>query len=117
MTQSALVGRLAGFDAGDIALAGGKGANLGELIRYGFPVPDGFVVTTRAYAALLDSTPLGAKLAELLQSGLDGASIRAEFAATAVPPEIRVAVADAYAQMGSKPVAVRSSATAEDLPA
>jgi phosphohistidine swiveling domain-containing protein len=116
MTQSVLVGRLAGFGAGDIALAGGKGANLGELIRNGFPVPDGFVVTTRAYAALLDSTPLGAKLAELLQSGADGASIRAEFAATAVPPEIRVAIADAYAQLGSKPVAVRSSATAEDLP-
>ncbi|NMR29316.1 PEP/pyruvate-binding domain-containing protein [Crystallibacter degradans] len=116
MTESALVGRLAGFGAGDIALAGGKGANLGELIRTGFPVPDGFVITTRAYATLLDSTPLGAKLAELLQSGAHGASIRAEFAATSVPPKIRAAVADAYALLGSKPVAVRSSATAEDLP-
>jgi rifampicin phosphotransferase len=116
MTESPFVGRLAGFSAGDIVVAGGKGANLGELIRNGFPVPDGFVITTQAYAALLDSTPLGAKLAELLQSGADGASIRAEFAATAVPPEIRAAVADAYAQLGSKPVAVRSSATAEDLP-
>ena len=77
MTQSALVGRLAGFGAGDIASAGGKGANLGELIRNDFPVPDGFVVTTQAYAALLDSTPVGAKLAGLLESGADGARIRA----------------------------------------
>ncbi|AUI51129.1 PEP/pyruvate-binding domain-containing protein [Arthrobacter crystallopoietes] len=116
MTHSAFVGPLAGFGAGNIALAGGKGANLGELIRNGFPVPDGFVITTRAYAALLDSTPLGGNLAELLQSGADGARIRAEFAATAVPPEISAAVAEAYAQLGSKTVAVRSSATAEDLP-
>ncbi|HEX2140498.1 MAG TPA: PEP/pyruvate-binding domain-containing protein, partial [Woeseiaceae bacterium] len=116
MTESALVGRLAGFGAGDIASAGGKGANLGELIRNGFPVPEGFVVTTQAYAELLDSTPLGAKLAGLLESGADGARIRAEFATTTVPPKIRAAVAEAYARLGSKPVAVRSSATAEDLP-
>ena len=37
--------------AQDLAVAGGKGANLGELIHAGFPVPDGFVITTDAYAA------------------------------------------------------------------
>ena len=41
---------LSALGAGDIAVAGGKGANLGELIRAGFPVPDGFVITTEAYA-------------------------------------------------------------------
>jgi pyruvate, water dikinase len=72
--------------AGDLALAGGKGANLGELIRAGFPVPPGFVVTAGA---------------------ADGDRI---------PDELGAAIADAYRGLGSPPVAVRSSATAEDLP-
>lgn len=73
---------------GDVALAGGKGANLGELIRAGLPVPPGFVVTTDAYRARVDDD---------------------------VPDEARAAILDAYAALGRPPVAVRSSATAEDL--
>src|SRR5918998_1615771 len=53
---------LGDLDAGDLALAGGKAANLGELIGAGFPVPDGFCVTTDAYAELAAA----AGLAELL---------------------------------------------------
>src|SRR5206468_7820685 len=48
-TTERLVAPLATFGRGDLATAGGKGANLGELIRAGFPVPPGFVVTTAAY--------------------------------------------------------------------
>ena len=70
----------------DVALAGGKGANLGELVRAGLPVPPGFVVTTAA------SDP-GASLTDA----------------------VREAVLAAYADLGRPPVAVRSSATAEDL--
>ncbi len=50
------------LDAGDLALAGGKAANLGELIGAGFPVPDGWCVTTDAYAEVAEA----AELADLL---------------------------------------------------
>ncbi|RBQ20408.1 phosphoenolpyruvate synthase [Spongiactinospora rosea] len=101
----ALVAPLGAFGRADIALAGGKGANLGELIRAGFPVPGGFVVTTEAYAAVAPGT-----------SGLDGAALRARFESLTVPDDLRAQIARAYADAGRPPVAVRSSATAEDLP-
>ncbi|MDP4507295.1 PEP/pyruvate-binding domain-containing protein [Nonomuraea sp. G32] len=80
-------------------MAGGKGANLGELVRNGFPVPDGFVVTTHAY--------------DLVAQGHTG---RAYFEQVELPDDLRQAVLGAYAELGGGPVAVRSSATAEDLP-
>ncbi|MQA88523.1 MAG: phosphoenolpyruvate synthase [Streptosporangiales bacterium] len=102
---------------GDLALAGGKGANLGELIKGGFPVPDGFVVTTDAYAAIVERAGLDARIVELVSAGGDdGSAIRAEFETVAVPGGLRAAIANAYAELGGGPVAVRSSATAEDLP-
>ena len=55
MTEK-MTGPLADFAAEDVARAGGKGANLGELVRHGFPVPPGVVLTTSAYAALLADT-------------------------------------------------------------
>lgn len=73
--------------AGDVALVGGKGANLGELVRAGLAVPGGFVVTTAAHAAA---------------------------AGGEVPDDVAAEVARAYAALGSPLVAVRSSATAED---
>jgi pyruvate,water dikinase len=78
------VGRL------DRPTAGGKGANLGELLRAGERVPPGFVVTTDAHAA----------------AGADGS----------IPADVERAILAAYADLGRGPVAVRSSATAEDLP-
>ena len=74
----------------DLPTAGGKGANLGELLRAGVRVPPGFVVTTSAHAA----------------AGPDGP----------IPADIERAITTAYAELGRGPVAVRSSATAEDLP-
>jgi phosphohistidine swiveling domain-containing protein len=109
-------GTLADFGAGDLASAGGKGANLGELVRHGFPVPSGFVVSTGAYAALLAETTLGAELARLLESEAPGARIRTLFVEAAMPGRVSADIAAAYASLGSGPVAVRSSATAEDLP-
>jgi rifampicin phosphotransferase len=50
---------------GDFALAGGKGANLGELSRAGFPVPPGFVLTTVAYDAFVESNDIGDAIAKL----------------------------------------------------
>ena len=94
-----LVAPLGSFGRHDLERAGGKGANLGELIWIGMPVPDGFVVTTDAYAAV--DVP---------------ARDRPSYEAAEMPASVEEAVADAYAALGGGPVAVRSSATAEDLP-
>jgi rifampicin phosphotransferase len=77
------------------------------------PVPDGFVVTTDAYTSVI--SPLDLKISERAAAG-QGAAIRTDVDATTMPTNIRIAVADAYARLGAGPVAVRSSATAEDLP-
>lgn len=104
---------------------GGKGANLLELAAQGFPVPDGFIVTTGAYQEFLQRQNLGEKLNECVSIDPDDTEA-VEEATTAVeeiltttncPSSIRRSIADAYSQLDSEcPVAVRSSATAEDLP-
>ncbi len=99
---------LTSFGRTDIGTAGGKGANLGELIRAGFPVPAGFVITTAAYERYVAEHGFASKLGE------DGAAARALFTEP-VGDALAAEIAAAYAALGSGPVAVRSSATAEDL--
>jgi rifampicin phosphotransferase len=102
---------------GDVAIAGGKGANLGELIGAGFPVPDGFVVTTAAYDRCVNHNDLGETIARALGTEWShGAAIRGAFEGASIPPEVERSILAAYDQIGQCPVAVRSSATAEDLP-
>jgi pyruvate,water dikinase len=101
------------LDREDLAIAGGKGANLGELVRAGLLVPAGFVVTTDAYARLVNLLDL--KIADRVAGG-EGVAIRASVEAAAMPADIQAAIADAYTALGAGSVAVRSSATAEDLP-
>ncbi len=113
----------------DVAVAGGKGANLGEMTRAGFPVPPGFVITADVYFKFLEATGIKEKIAEILW-GLNvedtEALLRASqqiqelIKAQEVPPEIANEILAAYdalaAKLGEAPlVAVRSSATAEDL--
>jgi pyruvate,water dikinase len=100
----------------DVAAAGGKGAALGELVRQGFPVPGGFVITTDAYRWLLADTGLGAALDGMNQNVPDGGALRALFARFGMPAALRAEIGEAYAALGGGAVAVRSSATAEDLP-
>ena len=90
--------------AADLTTAGGKGANLGELVSAGFDVPAGFVVTTEAYLQAI--------------AGLAAQAVptREAVLSVSVPPQVRAAVLAGYAELGGGPVAVRSSATAEDLP-
>ncbi len=106
---------------------GGKGASLVKLAASGLPVPDGFNVTTGAYRQFVSENNLGdAILTALAQvnlaqpSTLENASaqIREQFLAGQIPPLIANAILESYAALpGSNPaVAVRSSATAEDLP-
>ncbi|HET9450045.1 MAG TPA: PEP/pyruvate-binding domain-containing protein, partial [Aggregicoccus sp.] len=109
----------------DVALVGGKGANLGEMTRAGLPVPPGFVVTSAAFAVAM--APAREQLRGLFAevkpddpAGLAAASdkLRALVRQTGVPPEVRSAVLAAYGKLGERPsVAVRSSATAEDTEA
>lgn len=113
----------------DVMFAGGKGANLGELTAAGFPVPDGIVIGAPAYAALCAAGGLRERLEALLgtvrdddAAGLDRAAAEArrmiedEPLPATVETELRAAVA-ALTDDGRRPVAVRSSATAEDTAA
>src|SRR3954452_21121713 len=107
---------LAEVGAGDVAVAGGKGANLGELVRAGFRVPDGFVVATRLYADALRAASLDPSAAS--DPAADGgvASLEEAVRNLELPAALQTPVLDAYHGLGGGPVAVRSSATAEDLP-
>lgn len=105
-------------------IAGGKGANLGELTRAGLPVPPGFVITAQAYTEALDGAGIRQQLAELFaRANVDDAAELAAAArrmqelvrSMAVPGSLRAAIDAAYKKLGSdQPVAVRSSATSED---
>ena len=111
----------------DVPYAGGKGANLGQLTQAGMPVPPGFVVAAPAYAAYRVQSGLAERLSKLLDrldvedtAALQAASEQAQQAVKDAPmPEwLASAISDAYASLvgagGDDPVAVRSSATAED---
>jgi pyruvate, water dikinase len=108
----------------DVALVGGKGANLGELTAAGLPVPPGFVVTADAYLHAVSESGARARLTQLL-GGLnadDNSSLtvtqeaaRESIMATQIPAEIAAAIEDAYRRLGDNvAVAVRSSGTTED---
>lgn len=105
--------------------AGGKGANLARLTRAGFPVPRGFIISTDAYRAFVQANRLAAvisaAIAELnpedtAQLAYASAQIRKAFAAGKMPPGMEREIGAAYSDLNHAPVAVRSSATAEDLP-
>ena len=107
------VAPLSHFGRDDLGLAGGKGANLGELVRAGLPVPEGFVISTAGYAAAVEALDL--RIAERLAAG-HSSSIRADVERVAIPDSLRADIIAAYRALGGGAVAVRSSATAEDLP-
>jgi pyruvate,water dikinase len=103
---SSLVVDLAQLRAADLSRVGGKAANLGELIAAGMPVPGGFCVTTDAYAR-----------AAVAVDPTDPVRARAALTSAPVPDDVATAVTAGYGALGGDvPVAVRSSATAEDLP-
>lgn len=114
----------------DLETVGGKGLNLVRLTRAGFRVPPGFVVTTEAYEAYVAANDLAAEIARATE-GLDvsvpasadaaaldraSTSIRGAFTGGLVPDDVRDEILAAAAGHERTPLAVRSSATAEDLP-
>ena len=111
---------LSALDAGMLPVVGGKAANLGELIRAGLPVPPGFCVTTEAYGQVAASTAIDFSAFNSAAAGdltrLAGQA-REALRAADIPAPLAAAVVEAYNRLGADtPVAVRSSATAEDLP-
>ena len=122
------------IDIDDVPLVGGKNASLGEMYRNltpkGVPIPNGFAVTAKAYRHLLESSGALDRIRDILE-GLDthdmdnlmerGSRIRSVIRALEFTPELRAAVTEAYRKLEEEygknvDVAVRSSATAEDLP-
>ena len=115
---------LAEASKADIGRVGGKAANLGELMNKGFPVPGGFVVTTNAYALFAEHNDLKALIAKELESVDYGdmrsieehaTHIRDAVLSSRFPANLAAEIKERYGGMGDLPVAVRSSATAEDL--
>lgn len=112
----------------DALSAGGKGANLGELTTAGFPVPPGFVLTTAAYEVFVSENGLQQQVLDLAsrvsvddprQAEEVSPAIEDLFLGAEIPEDIRADLLAAYTDLtrgGEIPVAVRSSATAEDLP-
>ncbi|TFG89768.1 MAG: phosphoenolpyruvate synthase, partial [Candidatus Atribacteria bacterium] len=109
----------------DIGIAGGKGANLGEMVHAQIPVPPGFIVTATAYFEFLKETQLMTYIQKLLKN-LDAndsktlqevsAKIKDTISMAAMPDYMISEIKTAYRKLGGGLVAVRSSATAEDLP-
>ncbi len=123
--------RLEELDRTSLALVGGKNASLGEMIKAGIRVPPGFAVTTTCYEDFITRTGILDRMYELL-SGLKLEAVNAVHEASEkvqelirsapMPDDMRSAITDSYARLCGEcsdedlPVAVRSSATAEDLP-
>jgi pyruvate,water dikinase len=117
----------------DIPLVGGKNANLGEMLQAGIPVPPGFAVTAYAYNKFITKTGLAEKIYKTIEETVTDVSnpkqfekaskeIRKLIEATPMPRDIETATKKAYTLLSKRTksskalVAVRSSATAEDLP-
>ena len=122
----------------DVSFAGGKGANLGELLRAGLPVPNGFIISAGSYKKFLEITGIKNQISQNL-SGLDvqdtdalnsaSKAIKSVIMGAQIPQYLEKEITGAYSQLssakiriagmfseGGEYVAVRSSATAEDLP-
>ncbi|MFC1962063.1 phosphoenolpyruvate synthase [Chloroflexota bacterium] len=109
----------------DVGKVGGKGANLGEMTQANVPVPPGFIVTAGAYFDFLKKSGIAGKIRDLLQP-LDvhdsrqlqdiAGKVQQVIEDAAMPPELALEIKEAYRKMNRGLVAVRSSATAEDLP-
>lgn len=128
MSAQKLIAFFQEIDKDDLPLVGGKGANLGEMTKAGFPVPAGFAVTVEAYDQFLKENNLADRINEILEKtdvhkpdSLENAakSIQNAIKRGRVPDGVAKETIKAYKKLSGKGidrVAVRSSATAEDLP-
>lgn len=117
----------------DVPLVGGKNANLGEMLRAGIPVPPGFAITAYSYKRFIEETGIAESIYKIIEETVTDVSdpkqyeeaskkIRKLIESTPMLKEIEEAIREAYRKLCEKTklvnvsVAVRSSATAEDLP-
>ncbi len=109
----------------NVAIVGGKGANLGEMTRARIPVPPGFIVTAKAYFDFIKASGIANQIKDLLEGLDEQDSQRLQAVAeklkklimdSPMPAGTARQIKEAYRKMGDGLVAVRSSATAEDLP-
>ncbi len=107
-------------DEATLELVGGKGASLARLAAAGLPVPDGFLLTTAAYRRVVEAADLQAQIVAAAETPDAELTIRGLFTSATIPDDVLSAIFAGYASLGPEPstraVAVRSSATAEDLP-
>jgi pyruvate,water dikinase len=125
MPESELIVSLSDASRGDVSKVGSKAANLNDLIDKGFPVPDGFVVTTAAYTLFVNENKGLQSQIESELAGIDyndprsveeyARKIREAIEGSSFPMELASEIRERLKGMGGKPVAVRSSATSEDL--
>jgi len=117
------------IDKEDLPLVGGKGANLGEMTKAGFPVPNGFAITVPAYELFVEESGISKELSRIVKATnvanteeLSGAAskIQKKIKTSDIPEAVSKEIIRSYKKLSgpfkSALVAVRSSATAEDLP-
>lgn len=127
-SSTPLIVNFSEIDKKGVALVGGKGANLGEMVQAGFPVPGGFIVTAEAYYQFLTANKLRPKIKNLVQD-LDSsdstklnqvsAEVEQLILDATMPEDLENEIIKYYQALdasGQALVAARSSATAEDLP-
>jgi pyruvate,water dikinase len=111
------------IDIKDITIAGGKGANLGEMVKIRIPVPPGFVILANAFEKFLEETDIDVEIEarwkkiniEDIESVEEGSEILRDLILGAkTPKDIEKEILDSFKKLKAKYVAVRSSATAED---
>ena len=117
----------------DVPIVGGKCANLGEMLQAGIPVPPGFAITAQTYEKFITETGIAKKIYKVIEKTVTDINdphqyekaskeIRQLIESTPMLPQIEKAIKNAYNELGKRTksnqvfVAVRSSATAEDLP-
>jgi len=109
MTDTAFVRWFEDLSSADVPEAGGKGANLGELARAGFPVPPGFVITASAYLHAMESGGIRDELAAAFAAasagdaaavGAAGSAMRARVEECEIPEALRTAILEAYHRLG-----------------
>ncbi|OEF97103.1 PEP/pyruvate-binding domain-containing protein [Desulfuribacillus alkaliarsenatis] len=109
----------------DFLLVGGKAANLGEMLQADLPVPGGFVVLTNAYKRFVEANKLEAEINRLIEvaktddfqaTNVASEKVKEAFEKGEIPADVQAEVEAIYSNIGNPEVAIRSSATAEDLP-
>jgi pyruvate,water dikinase len=123
MAEERLLEWFSSISKNDVALAGGKGASLGEMTQARIPVPNGFVVLAESFEKFLEETDLNVELDSILDNvnhkemeSIEVASekIKALILNAKMPADIKKEILKFHKELGAKFVAVRSSATSED---